>query len=177
MPLGRTHAVALLGIDGAVVEIEADISAQLPNFVLIGLPDAALGEARDRVRAAAGNAGIPLTGRKLTVNLSPASLPKHGSSFDLGIALAAFAADGQVSAHSVARVVHIGELGLDGRVRPVPGVLPAVLAAVRAGFDSVVVPAGNAPEARLVPGVRVVAVASLREAAIFHGADLEPVEV
>ena len=177
MPLGRTYAVALIGIDGAVVEIEADISSQLPNFVLIGLPDAALGEARDRVRAAAGNAGIPLTGRKLTINLSPASLPKHGSAFDLGIALAAFAADGQVSAESVAGVVHIGELGLDGRVRPVPGVLPAVLAAARAGFGTVVVPAGNAPEARLVPDVRVVAVASLREAAIFHGAELEPVEV
>jgi magnesium chelatase family protein len=177
MPIGRAHAVALLGIDGAVVEIEADISAQLPYFVLIGLPDAALGEARDRVRAAAVNAGIPLTSRKLTVNLSPASLPKHGSGFDLGIAMAAFAADGQVSASSVARAVHLGELGLDGRVRPVKGVLPAVLAAARAGFETVVVPAGNAPEARLVPDVRVVGVASLRDAAIFHGAELEPVEV
>ncbi|HEV7742894.1 MAG TPA: YifB family Mg chelatase-like AAA ATPase [Pseudolysinimonas sp.] len=177
MPVGRAHAVALLGIDGAVVEIEADISSQLPHFVLIGLPDAALGEARDRVRAAAVNAGIPLTNRKLTVNLSPASLPKHGAAFDLGIAMAAFAADGQVSASSVAGVVHLGELGLDGRVRPVTGVLPAVLAALRAGFDTVVVPAGNAPEARLVPDVHVVGVASLREAAIFHGAELEPVEV
>jgi magnesium chelatase family protein len=177
MPVGRAHAVALLGIDGAVVEIEADISAQLPAFVLIGLPDAALGEARDRVRAAAGNAGIPLTSRKLTVNLSPASLPKHGSGFDLGIAMAAYAADGQVSSVSVAAAVHLGELGLDGRVRPVTGVLPAVLAAVRAGFDTVVVPAGNAGEARLVPGVRVIPVASLRAAAIHHGADLEPEEV
>ncbi|MEO8093753.1 MAG: YifB family Mg chelatase-like AAA ATPase [Pseudolysinimonas sp.] len=177
MPIGRAHAVALLGIDGAVVEIEADISAQLPAFVLIGLPDAALGEARDRVRAAAVNAGLPLTTRKLTVNLSPASLPKHGSGFDLAIALAAYAADGRVSSSSVASAVHLGELGLDGRVRPVPGVLPAVLAAVRSGFDTVVVPAGNAAEARLVPGVRVVGVASLRDAAIFHGAELEPIDV
>jgi magnesium chelatase family protein len=177
MPVARTHAVALFGIDGAVVEIEADISGQLPNFVLIGLPDAALGEARERVRAAASNAGIKLTGRKLTVNLSPASLPKHGSGFDLGIALASIAADGQISAESVAGVVHLGELGLDGRVRPVPGVLPSVLAAVRAGFDTVIVPAGNAAEARLVPDVRVIGVASLREAAIHHGAELEPIEV
>jgi len=177
MPVARTHSVALFGIDGAVVEIEADISGQLPNFVIIGLPDAALGEARDRVRAAAANAGIPLTGRKLTVNLSPASLPKHGSGFDLGIALASFAADRQVSAESVAGVVHVGELGLDGRVRPVPGVLPAVLAATRAGFDTVIVPAGCAAEARLVPDVRVIGVASLREAAIYHGAELEPIEV
>jgi magnesium chelatase family protein len=177
MPIGRAHSVALLGIDGAVVEVEADISSQLPGFVIIGLPDAALGEARDRVRAAAVNAGMPLTSRKLTINLSPASLPKHGSGFDLAIAMAAFAADERLPVDSVAGVVHLGELGLDGRVRPVAGILPAVLAAVRAGFDTVVVPAGSAPEARLVPGVRVVGVASLREAAIFHGADLEPVEV
>ena len=161
MPIGRAHSVALLGIDGAVVEIEADISSQLPHFILIGLPDAALGEARDRVRAAAANAGIPLTSRKLTVNLSPASLPKHGAGFDLGIAMAAYAADGKVSAESVAGVVHLGELGLDGRLRPVTGVLPAALAASRAGFGTVLVPTGNAPEAALVPELRVIPITSL----------------
>ena len=175
MPIGRAHAISLLGLEGAVVEIEADISNNLPSFVLIGLPDAALGEARDRVRSAAGNSGVPLPSRKLTVNLSPAALPKHGSGFDLGIAMAALAADGQVSADSVARVVHLGELGLDGRLRPLAGILPAVLAAVRAGFDTVVVPAGNADEAALVPGVRVIAVVSLRDAAIWHGAELEAI--
>ncbi len=175
MAIGRAHAISLLGLEGAVVEIEADISNNLPAFVLIGLPDAALGEARDRVRSAAGNSGVPLPSRKLTVNLSPAALPKHGSGFDLGIAMAALAADGQVSADSVARVVHLGELGLDGRLRPLAGILPAVLAAVRAGFDTVVVPAGNADEASLVPGVRVVPVVSLRDAAIWHGAELEPI--
>jgi magnesium chelatase family protein len=174
MPIGRAHSVALVGIDGAVVEIEADISAQLPQFVLIGLPDAALGEARDRVRAAASNAGIPLTSRKLTVNLSPASLPKHGAGFDLGIAMAAYAADGKVSAESVARVIHLGELGLDGRLRPVAGILPATLAAARAGFDTVLVPTGSAPEAALVPDLRIVPITSLRDAAIFHGAELAP---
>lgn len=175
MAIGRAHAISLLGLEGAVVEIEADISNNLPSFVLIGLPDAALGEARDRVRSAAGNSGVPLPSRKLTVNLSPASLPKHGSGFDLGIAMAALAADGQVSADSVARVVHLGELGLDGRLRPLAGILPAVLAAVRAGFGTVLVPAGNADEAALVPGVRVVSVVSLRDAAIWHGAELEPI--
>jgi len=175
MAIGRAHAISLLGLEGAVVEIEADISNNLPAFVLIGLPDAALGEARDRVRSAAGNSGVPLPSRKLTVNLSPAALPKHGSGFDLGIAMAALAADGQVSADSVARVVHLGELGLDGRLRPLAGILPAVLAAVRAGFDTVVVPAGNADEASLVPGARVIPVTSLRDAAIWHGAELEPI--
>lgn len=172
--IGRTHSVSLLGMHGAIVEIEADISNQLPNFVLIGLPDAALGEAKDRVRAAISNAGLELPHRKITINLSPAALPKHGSGFDLGIAVAVLAASGEVSAESIDRVLHLGELGLDGRLRPITGVLPAVLAAQRAGFATVMVPTGNADEAALVPGVRVVGVASLRDAAIWHGSQAEP---
>lgn len=179
MVIGRTHAISLLGIQGAVVEIEADITSNLPSFVLIGLPDLALGEAKDRVRSAAMNSGCPLPGRKITVNLSPAALPKQGSGFDLAIAIAALAAAGTVSSASIDRVVHLGELGLDGRLRPINGILPAVLAASRAGFDTVMVPSGNADEARLVPGVRIVGVASLRDAAIWHGGtfDPQPVEV
>jgi magnesium chelatase family protein len=174
MSVARTRAVALLGVDGALVEIEADMGAGLPAFVIIGLPDTSLGEARDRVRSAATNSGCALPARKLTVNLSPASLPKQGSSFDLGIAIAALAAAEVVPAESVERVVHLGELGLDGRLRPVDGVLPAVLGARRAGATTVMVPTDNADEAALVPGIRVVPVPSLREAAIWHGAGLEP---
>ena len=174
MPIGRTHSVSLLGLQGAIVEIEADISSNLPSFVLIGLPDAALGEARDRVRSAATNSGCALPSRKLTVNLSPAALPKHGSGFDLGIALAALGAAGDVSAESIDGVVHLGELGLDGRLRPITGILPAVVGAARAGFETVLVPVGNADEAALVPGIRVVGVASLRDAVIWHGGELQP---
>lgn len=177
MTIARAFAVALTGVRGDIVEVEADISAGLPAFVLIGLPDAALGESRKRVSAAAVNAGSPLTQRKLTVNLSPASLRKQGSGFDLAIAIAALAAAGDVPAESADRAVHLGELGLDGRLRPVPGVLPAVLAARDAGFQRVFVPTANAAEARLVDGVEVVAVAGLRAAAIAHGADLEPMDL
>jgi magnesium chelatase family protein len=177
MRVARTHAIALLGLDGTVVDIEADISNQLPGFVLIGLPDLALGQARERVRAAAANAGCPITHRKLTINLSPAALPKHGTAFDLGIAMAALAADGVVPRESVDRVVHLGELALDGRLRPTPGILPSVLAAARAGFRTVLVPAGNATEAALVDGIAVVGVASVRDAAIWHGAALDLLEV
>jgi magnesium chelatase family protein len=175
--LGRTFSIALIGMSGAVVEVEADISAGLPSFVIIGLPDTALAEARDRVRAAAVNSGCPITGHKLTINLSPAALPKHGSGFDLAIAVASLAAAGDVSASSVQSVVHLGELGLDGRLRPMAGVLPAVLAAFRAGQRTVMVPAGNADEASLVPDMRVIPVASLLEAAIWHGGEFEPVVV
>lgn len=177
MAVARTTAVALLGLTGALVEVEADISSNLPGFVLIGLPDAALGEARERVRAAAANSGCPLTTRKITVNLSPAALPKHGSGFDLAIAMAALAADGVVSVESVERVAHLGELGLDGRLRPTNGILPAVMAAARAGAQVVMVPAGNLDEASLVPGITVVGVPSLRDAAIWHGGDFEAMPV
>ncbi|CAN5161965.1 YifB family Mg chelatase-like AAA ATPase [soil metagenome] len=174
MGIGRTWSVSLLGLRGAVVEIEADLSSGLPGFVLIGLPDAALGEAKDRVRSAATNSGCGLPARKITVNLSPAALPKHGSGFDLAIALAALAAAETVNTESIGRVLHLGELGLDGRLRPIDGILPAVLAASRAGFETVMVPVGNADEAALVPGVRVIPVASLRDAVIWHGGEFEP---
>ena len=177
MALARTFAVALTGVRGDIVEVEADISAGLPAFVLIGLPDAALGESRKRVTAAAVNAGCPLTQRKLTVNLSPAALRKQGSGFDLAIAVAALAAAGEISAQSASDAVHIGELGLDGRLRPVPGVLPAVIAARERGFRRVLVPTANADEASLVDGIDVVAVPGLRAAAIAHGSELDPVEV
>lgn len=177
MTIGRTRAVALLGLNGSIVEIEADISSQLPQFVLIGLPDAALNEARDRVRAAIANSGCEFPSRRLTVNLSPAALPKHGSGFDLAIAMAVLAAAQLVHGASVSAVVHLGELGLDGRLRPINGVLPSVLAASRAGASTVMVPLGNADEAALVPGIRVIPVASLRDAAIWHGGDFPPVPV
>ena len=177
MGLARTHAVALVGLAGALVEVEADISSQLPGMRLIGLPDAALAEATERVRVAAKNSGCALSGHKLTVNLSPAALRKHGSGFDLAIALACLAADGMIAAESVGAVVHIGELALDGRLRPTPGILPAVIAAARLGHRMVMVPAGNADEAELVPGIRVIGAASLRDALIWHGADLAPVPV
>ncbi len=176
MPVARGSAVALIGMRGEIVDIEADLGAGTPGFFLIGLPDASLGEARQRVRSAAANSGCDLPNRHFIVNLSPAALPKHGSAFDLGIALAMLAAGGIVSPESVARVVHVGELGLDGRVRAVPGVLPAVLAAKRAGWGTVMVPSATAAEAELVEGIRVVPVASLRAAAIWHGAELDPGE-
>lgn len=177
MGVAHTLSIALQGLSGALVDVEASVSAGLPKFKLIGLPDAALAEASHRVLAAASNSGCSLAQSRVTVNLSPAVLPKHGSGFDLGIALAALAAEGKVAARSVERAAHVGELGLDGRVRPVLGVLPAVHAAVRAGITRVVVPAGNLAEARLVSGAEIVPVASLREAAIRHGAQLTPVAV
>lgn len=177
MTTARTWAVALTGVDGHMVEVEADLSNQTPEFKIIGLPDKSLGEAVQRVHNACKNAGLDLPRRRLTVNLSPASLPKHGAGFDLGIAVSTLAAGGSIPRRSIADTVHIGELGLDGRIRPVPGVLPAVFAAARAGFARVIVPRGNEAEARLVPDVEVRAAASLAEVAVWHGADVEVPDV
>ena len=170
MSIGRTFAVALSGISGTLVEIEADLANGLPGLALIGLPDRALGEAADRVRSAVVNSGYKLPPRRLTVNLSPAALPKRGSGFDLGIALACLGAGGLIRSEAIEDVVHIGELSLDGRLRPTAGVLPAVIAARSFGRTRIMVPSANAAEAALVPGMTVIPVSSLREAATAHGA-------
>lgn len=170
MSLGRAWGITLVGLEGRLVEVEADITSGLPHFALVGLPDASLTEARDRVRAALTNSGFQLPQRKVTVNLSPATLPKTGSGFDVAIAVALLAAAGEVDPVSAAGALHLGELGLDGRLRPVRGVLPALMCAVRAGRTRVVVPAANVAEARLVPGVEVLGAVSVSDVARVHGA-------
>jgi len=163
MSLGRTRGVALQGIEGALVDVEADLQQGLPKVMFSGLPDAACRQAPDRIKAAAENSGFPIPNRRLTVNLSPASIPKVGSGWDLPIAIAVLAATGVFKSAVVDEIVHVGELGLDGSIRPVRGVLPVVLAAARLGMTRIVVPAANAAEAALVPGISVVPASHLRE--------------
>jgi len=161
MSLARTHSIALVGVEGHPVEIEADIENGLVGLLLVGLPDTALREARDRIRAAILNSHEAWPNRRITVGLSPASLPKRGSSFDVGIAIAILSAAGAIPPARIKNLMFLGELGLDGRLRPVRGVLPAVAAGAAAGFRVVAVPEENAAEAALVPGVRVVAATGL----------------
>jgi magnesium chelatase family protein len=158
-------------VAGQIVEVEAHLTSQLPGFSIIGLPDAALGEARERVRSAAANSGSPLPARKITVNLTPAAVPKHGSGFDLAIAMSVFAAIGVVP-DPIDDTVYVGELGLDGRVRPVPGIIPMVAAARDAGARRAVVPFGSLDEAAVVSGISVEGAVSLDAAARARGADL-----
>lgn len=176
MTVARTWSVALVGVDGALVEVEADLSNQQPDFKIVGLPDKALGEATQRVHNACANSGLALPRRRLTVNLSPASLPKQGSGFDVAVAIAALATEVPMDAASLASTVHLGELGLDGRLRPVAGVLPAVIAAARAGFARIVVPHANAGEAGLVDGVTVLGAVNLGEVARWHGARVDVID-
>lgn len=161
MSYARVRSVGLVGVRGHLVEVEADVASGLPSVVLTGLPDTAVHEARDRVRAAILNSGQSWPGRRITVNLLPASLPKHGSGFDAAVACAVLAAAGELPLAALEGVAILGELGLDGSVRPVRGVLPMVAAAARAGLRAAVVPLANAAEATLVPGLEVKATDTL----------------
>jgi magnesium chelatase family protein len=182
MKLGRVRSVAITGVEGVIVEIEASIGQGLPGVHLVGLGDAALKEAKDRVRAAITNTaaaeGKSGSGEgdsekdkekekwpegRITLALSPATLPKAGSMFDLALALAVLSANADHPSPLLEKAVFVGELALDGRVRPVRGVLPAVVAARKAGFTHVVVPLGNVAEATLVSGIEVGGAAHLRD--------------
>ncbi len=177
MSYAKVLCVGLSGMVGQLVEVEADLAAGLPGLALTGLPDTALHEARDRVRAALVNSGESWPNRRITVNLLPASLPKHGSVFDVAIAVTVLAGAGMLPLAPLHGVAILGELGLDGSVRPVRGILPSLLAAARAGITRTVVPLANAGEAALVPGVTVRATDSLRRLIDFvrgSGALLEP---
>ena len=174
MALARAYAVGLVGLDGHLVEVEADLAQGLPGLTVIGLPDASLAEARDRVRAAIVNSGQDWPQKRITLALSPAALPKKGSGFDVALSAAVLAANGAVPAEALLGRVLVGELGLDGRVRPVRGVLPSVLTALRAGVERVVVPLENLAEARLLPGVAARGIGSLRDlVALLTGHDYD----
>lgn len=161
---GHVGAIALIGLDPRYVRVEAAITGGLPGTRIVGLPDAAVREAADRLGAACHRSGLGLPQQRRVVNLSPGSLRKVGSGFDLPVALAVMVAAQHLSPEDVAGIVAVGELGLDGSVRPTPGTLPIVAAARDHGAASVVVARDVAPEASLVDGIRVVGVGSLREA-------------
>lgn len=165
--------MSLAGLSGFPIQVEVDISSQLPAFHLVGLPDASLSEAPSRVRAACTNSGFGFPSQKVVANLSPASVPKSGSGFDLAIALGVLCAASKVDQSSLNGVCALGELGLDGAVRPVPGVLPMAMAAQRAGFKRLLCALENASEAALVSDLEVYGVANLSQSVAFLNAACE----
>ncbi|MBF0415107.1 MAG: YifB family Mg chelatase-like AAA ATPase [Magnetococcales bacterium] len=161
--LARVQTVGLDGIQAVSVEVEVDFSPGLPTLGIVGLPEGAVREAKDRVRAALSNSGFHLPAKRIIINLAPAHLPKGGSSYDLPMALGLLVALGRLSAESLAGALFFGELSLDGRLRGVPGALPAALFARRNGFSCLVVPRENGNEAALTPDIRVFAPETLLE--------------
>jgi magnesium chelatase family protein len=162
--LALALSAAMHGIDGYIVRVEADSSPGTPAFAIIGLPDRALGESRERVRSAIFNCGFAFPAGRLLINLSPADIRKEGPAFELPIALALIAIDEQVDRLALQEFVTLGELALDGSVRAVRGILPMVLAARNAGLTRMIVPRVNAREAALVDGLELYAVESLSDA-------------
>ncbi len=153
--LAKVNSCALVGLDGTLVEVEVDSSRGMPAIALVGLPSASVKEARDRVWAAIRNCGLHFPGGRLTINLAPADLRKEGPAYDLAIALGLLAASGQIPPDALEDALVLGELSLEGSVRHVRGVIAAAALARTLGLSRVFVPAGDAPEAALIPGVEV----------------------
>ncbi len=160
--LARIFSCAVIGLDGVIVEVEVDTGPGLPGMDIVGLPDAAVQESRQRVQAAIKNAGLPYPRKRIVVNLAPASVRKEGPSYDLPIALGVLVMHEQVLPESVEGALVAGELSLDGSVRHTRGVLPMAALAREQGFKRIFVPEGDAPEAALIPGLEVIPVPSLQ---------------
>ena len=173
--LAKVHTVALVGLEGEVVEVEVDTSRGLPSFSIVGLPDKALQESRERVQAAVKNAGLIFPRQRVTVNLAPADLRKEGPAYDLPIALGTLAASEQIELESLAASLAVGELSLDGSLRHVRGMLPMAALAREKKFSRMFVPAMNAAEASLIPEIEVIRVESLTQL-VNHLSGVAPIE-
>src|ERR1041385_5734276 len=161
--LARLRSAAVLGIDAYLVDVEVDLSNGLPSFATVGLPQGAVKEGRERVTAALVNAGFEFPLKRITVNLAPADVRKAGSAFDLAIALGVLAASGQLPGTALDGQVFLGELGLQGDLRPIRGALSMAIAAKEGGASALILPAANLAEASVVTSLRVYGAASLRQ--------------
>src|SRR5210317_987652 len=165
--LAKILSSAVIGVDGLLVEVEVDIAYGLPAFSTVGLPEGAVRESRERVKAAIKNSGYDFPNRRITVNLAPADLKKEGAGYDLPMALGILLASETLRSDILARYGVIGELSLDGGVRPAKGILPMAIAARNDGMEGILVPKENANEAAIVSGIKVIAVKTLYEAVEF----------
>jgi magnesium chelatase family protein len=177
--IAKAYTLSLLGIDALLVEVEVDLSPGLPAFATVGLPDSVVRESKDRVKTALQNSGYPFPQERITVNLAPAHLKKEGAGFDLPIAIGILAALGLVNPRNVEEVAMVGELSLDGRVKPVTGGLPMAIQAHGSGYKKILLPNGSAREAAVVDGISVFSVGHLSEVVEFLNGrnDLEPIRL
>ncbi len=172
--LAKVMSASVLGVEGFTVAVEVDLGLGLPSFDIVGLPDTAVRESRERVRSAIKNSGYEFPAHKITINLAPANVRKEGAAYDLPIAVGILAAHGSVRMDLLERTVIVGELALDGQVRPVNGVLAMAQAVVEGGADFFVVPRENLQEAAVVEGIMPVPVWDIRETVSFLNGDWQP---
>ena len=172
--IARVQSYALSGLEGVCVTVEADISRGLPSYEMVGLPDAAVKESKERVRSAIKNSALEFPSHKITVNLAPAYVKKEGSSLDLPVAVSLLLASGALEA-KVEGIIFLGELALNGELRPVSGVLPSIISARDKGFQKFILPYGNQKEASFIHGVEIYAAKTLREV-VDHLSGVKPME-
>lgn len=159
--MSKVLSSAVIGIDAYIVEVEVDISKGLPSFSTVGLPEGAVRESKERVKASIKNSGYQFPSDRITVNLAPADIKKEGSAFDLPMAIGILSATGLIQGGAIYGYLILGELSLDGLIRPVKGALPIAIAAKEAGLKGVFLPSKNATEAAVVEGVNIYPVDSL----------------
>lgn len=170
--LAKIYSAAVLGIDAYIVEVEAHLESQLPSFATVGLPDSAVRESRERVNAAIKNSNLPFPQKRITINLAPADIKKEGSAYDLPIAIGILAASGVVSQEHLEDYVILGELSLDGSLRPIRGALPIAIEISKNQKKGIVLPVENASEAAMVQDISVYPVSSLAEAVAFFNGEI-----
>ena len=170
--LAKVRSGAIVGLDGAIVEVEVDISSGLPSFIIVGLPDTAVQEAKERVRAAIRNSGGTFPMKRIVVNLAPADLKKAGPAYDLPIAVGILLSSEQVSA-DMSETMLLGELSLDGNLRHTNGVLPLVALAHGEGIPTIIVPDADAGEASLIEGIKIIPMASLTQLVSYLRGEIE----
>ena len=177
--LAKVLSSAVFGIDAYMVEVEVDIAQGLPAFATVGLPEGAVKESKDRVKAAVKNCGYDFPARRITVNLAPADIKKEGTAFDLPMAIGILAATEVVKKSKLAHYFILGELSLDGQVKPVKGTLPIAVAARDAQLQGILLPRENSKEAAVVKGIQVLPVDTLSDCVQFLDGNLhiDPVEV
>lgn len=174
--LAKVNSAAVVGLDGQPVEVEVDISPGLPSFTVVGLPDTAVQEARERVRAAVRNSGFSFPMRRVTVNLAPAALKKAGPAYDLPIAVGVLLSTQQIQA-DVTQHIFLGELSLDGSLRHTNGILSMVVLAHQKGIPNIIVPAMDAREASIIDGAKIIPITSLAQLASYFRGEIPPPEV
>lgn len=161
--LSRVYCASTIGVDARLIEVETNMSSGVPKYFLVGLPDRAVSESRDRIEAALKNSNAEFPNGRKTVNLAPADLPKEGSAFDLPIAITLLHVSGQIHTDKLEDTLILGELALDGQLRAVKGVLPMAVQARDKGLENMIVPAENGPEAAVVDGINVYSFENIRE--------------
>ena len=175
--LAITHACALVGLEGKLIEVQVDFNprAVMPSFTIVGLPDSAVRESRERVRASIKNSHLQFPNKAYIVNLSPANIPKHGPVYDLAIAIGVLAATDQVPLEALEATLFVGELSLDGRINHIRGAMPIAYAAYQEDFETIVIPSEDAPQAALVDGIQVIPADTLGQL-VEHLYNLAPIE-